>query len=115
METSILMYPTAAPLHIAPFLREHSQGLSNAPKEDRQEQIAHLNSTLNRHFQIDYKGIDQYGIEQGTWEQFIDFMEQSFLPELLSKSSKPTGSTLVLPVVTHSKLMRDSTVGEKCG
>merc|ERR1719387_244843 len=107
------MYPKTGPLIVAPFIRETSRGLSNAPME-QDAQLNHLSAVLPTTPDVDYHWVNEFGREQGTWEQFLGFLEQSVLPELLRRTQKPPGSTLVLPVVTHSLFMRDSTVGERC-
>lgn len=114
METALLTYPQqAAPLYVVPFIREHAAGLSNAPKEPA-GQLADLNTSVPYDFHVDYRWIDEFGSQKGSWDQFLYFLEQSFLPDLISRLEKPPGSTIVLPVVTHSLFMRDSDVGEKC-
>jgi len=114
METALLTYPQqAAPLYVVPFIREHAAGLSNAPKEPV-EQLADLNASVPYDFRVDYRWVEEFGSQKGSWDQFLHFLEQSFLPDLVSRLGKPPGSKIVLPVVTHSLFMRDSDVGEKC-
>jgi len=114
METALLTFPQqAAPLYVVPFIREHARGLSNDPKEPA-GQLADLRTSVPYDFHLDYRWVEQFGSEKGSWDQFLHFLEQSFLPDLVSRLRKPPGSQIVLPVVTHSKFMRDSDVGVKC-
>jgi len=109
MQTAIYMFPEhadSAPVHVMPYIREIGRGLSNAPKSQA-EQPAHLQSALGgKPLDLDYKWVNEFGFEQGSWEEFLHFLEQFFLPELVSKKGSDT--TIVLPVVTHSNFMRDS-------
>lgn len=107
MQTALYMFPGhTAPLHVVPYIREKGEGLSNAPKPQN-EQVEHLQSALdNRSFALDYAWVNEFGSKLGTWEEFLTFLEQFFLPDLISKNGGET--TITLPVVTHSNFMRDS-------
>jgi len=114
METALLTFPQqASPLHVVPFIREHARGLSNDPKEPA-GQLADLRTSVPYEFHMDYRWVEEFGSQKGSWDQFLHFLEQFFLPDLISRLQKPPGSKIVLPVVTHSKFMRDSDVGVKC-
>lgn len=114
METGIRMFPMVSPLYVVPYIREHASGDSNKPAE-KTAQIRNLISVLgNSSFKVDYRWIDVFGGDFGTWNQFLQFMRLSFLPELVDKLNKPSGSPIVVGVTTHSKFMRDSDVGTDC-
>lgn len=115
METAILMFPkNIAPLYVVPYIREDAIGYSNAPKEHK-EQLQSLQGALNKPLNVEYRGVDMLNGEKGTWTEFMYYLEQYFLPAFLNKHEKPSGTRIVLPVVTHSLFMRDSIVGERCG
>jgi len=114
METGIRMFPMASPLYVVPYIREHASGDSNEPAE-RPAQVRNLiNAIGNSSFMVDYRWIDIFGGDFGTWDRFLEFMRLSFLPDLVEKLNKPSGSPIVIGVVTHSKFMRDSDVGTHC-
>lgn len=115
METALRSYPKyAKPLFVVPYIRETSSALSNAPKEQR-EQLQELVEALDGHgFKVDYRWANAFGIEGVSWDKFKHFLANSFLPDLVARSNKTQGSTIVLAVVTHSNFMRDSEVGNKC-
>mmetsp|Transcript_65740 Transcript_65740/g.129542 ORF Transcript_65740/g.129542 Transcript_65740/m.129542 type:complete len:483 (+) Transcript_65740:93-1541(+) len=116
METAFHMYPSAAsPLYVVPYIRDDTKGESNKPAK-KSDQITNLVRVLGgvHNLSVDYHWIGVHGGDPGTWDGFLSFLRQQFLPTLVARLDKPNGSPIVLGVVTHSHHMRDSRIGEQC-
>jgi len=117
IETAILQYPSKA-LHIVPHIREMSalsmlsEGADNLPTplEDQGKRLkeilgAQLVEKINF---TDWTTPDGPKKRTGDhdWTKFKIFLATEFLPDLIPKLNKPSGSNITLAVVTHSNFMK---------
>lgn len=120
VETSLLAFGAKHPVQVVPFIREvGSSSVSNTPFENHTDQIQQLHQILkgmdiSDSFQVDYHFADGVGqLQPGDWNQFLQFLANVYIPDLLLRSYRRPGRRLVLAVTTHSKFLAKA-LGEAC-
>lgn len=120
IQTALLMFPnTSEPVYIAPYLAVKRSGSANEPTQ-LDAQLSNifrssLHSNLSHTAKVDTRWLNVHPSAVGTWSQFLAFLEQSFLPKFIRTLKKPSGSPIVLAIVTHSSYLKKYDVADQCG
>lgn len=112
IETAINQF--GSPVYVAPFIREAGLGKDNQ-WNDRSTQLRQLSERYGTNFQVNYKYAELLTYEpEGDWTKFINFLGQTFLPDLVRDLGKSSGEPIVLAVVSHSNFMLEGEVFDAC-
>lgn len=126
--TAALTFPHhPEPIHVVPHIRELASGKSNRPDTPAaQARVLKADKDVGAKVQVDHRWAQTFDpMSPGDWENFEKFLERNFLPTLLAGSRMQTriaearkrghrNPAIFIGVVTHSNLMRDSSLGKRC-
>lgn len=115
IETSLLTFAgDQLQAEVVPFVQPKG---SDEPLS-HSEQLQKLRKSLSRrnmtNFYVDYHWADGAHAKKNTWDEFIAFLANIYLPVTLKRLGKEIGNRTVLAVTTHNKWI-DEFLKKKCG
>eukprot|EP00416_Gambierdiscus_australes_P015087 CAMPEP_0171056886 /NCGR_PEP_ID=MMETSP0766_2-20121228/1398_1 /TAXON_ID=439317 /ORGANISM="Gambierdiscus australes, Strain CAWD 149" /LENGTH=403 /DNA_ID=CAMNT_0011511889 /DNA_START=105 /DNA_END=1316 /DNA_ORIENTATION=+ len=117
MQTAVGMHE-ADPLYIVPFIREHANGLSNNPSAPKNQTAALQEMVPGQKVNYDFVNMTHRDYDKGTWEDFVGFLRDKFLPFIISKLDPESEQkrTITLLIATHSKFLKEQStaLSDRC-